>query len=123
VVVLSAQGIGSKSLHSQVRLQDLPGKPLNLRSNRGSSGEIRRGTWVCWEVLLETRGPGRPEGSVRWWINGVETGNYDGVMFVRPEREASWEQVSWNPTYGGRGAPVPALQTMSIDNLIVSAAP
>lgn len=118
VVAIAAFGSASAPLELQVRLQDIPPGARNLRPNR-RAGRIRRGVWHRWDFALKSNTSGAADGSVRWSVDGIEAGFYDDIAFGGLDDSPYWERLSWNPTYGGKGRPVPALQTIAVDHLTV----
>ncbi len=120
-VFLTAQGADKGPLALEVRLQDVPGGARNLLPSPRMSGLIPRGRWVRCEILLVLNRGTKP-GSATWWVNGQRAGNYEDVHYGGPMQPANWQRVSWNPTYGGRGRPVPAPQYMMFDHIIVAVA-
>lgn len=121
MVYLSAQGAGAGPYAPQVRLQGIAEeRPSRNLSPRGGL-RIRRGQWYQWEVLLTANTPGVPNGRVQWWIDGKLAGSADGINFVKPGGRAEWGTVSWNPTWGGMGGQIGAVQWMDMDDIYISA--
>ena len=83
-----------------------------------------RGQWHRIEVLLSSNTPGQPNGAVSWWIDGVQVADYADVCFISSAntnpQAVNWQQVSWNPTYGGPADHPPAAQYMWIDQFYIS---
>jgi hypothetical protein len=120
IVALSAQGAGSARLEPQVRLQATPmGSPV-LRPNLVPSAEIVRGRWHRWELVMKANTPGIADGEVHWWIDGRKVARHGQIAFADRRQSNEWSEVSWNPTYGGSGRPVPVEQVMQMDEAYVS---
>ena len=121
-VFLNAQGQGSGPLSPGINLQNNVGGAVRLGPNIVPGATITRGQWHFWEVLLVANTVGQLDGSVRWWLNGVEIGNYTNIG---PARNSSnrWEIISWNPTWGGAGGSVSANMYQQIDYIRVSGLP
>jgi hypothetical protein len=118
---LSAQGAGAGPYAAQVRLQGIAEEPIarNL-TPRGDAPRLRRGTWHHWEVVLTANTPGVRDGRVEWWIDGRPAGRAEHIGFVKARGRPYWTQVSWNPTWGGMGGTIPAVQWMDMDHIQVS---
>jgi hypothetical protein len=124
VVVLSLQGRGRGQIFPQMRLQNVQGGgrgvSFNISPGRGSSARIERGRWHHVEILLRVNAPGQVNGEVHWWVDGRKAGQDMRVGFRRQGMDASWERVSWNPTWGAPRDTVRELMTISMDQLYVS---
>lgn len=122
MVYLSAQGAGRGPFTAQVRLQGIAEESVSRNlAALPASARIQRGVWQQWELLVVANTPGDRNGRVSWWINGRRAGHADGIAFVKPGGKPEWTQVSWNPTWGGMGGQVGALQWMDIDDVYISA--
>jgi hypothetical protein len=119
-VVLTAFGQARRPLLARIGLQGLPRANRNLVPVNERASEVQRGAWTHWETVLEANTPGVPNGVARWWINGVQVGNYTDIMFSGPRQAETWGRISWNPTYGGRQGDVPDDQFMRFDHIYVS---
>ena len=121
-VFLNAQGQGSGPLSPGINLQNNVGGAVRLGPNLVPGATITRGQWHFWEVLLVANTVGQLDGSVRWWLDGVEIGNYTNIG---PAKNSSnrWEIISWNPTWGGAGGSVSANMYQQIDYIRVSGLP
>ena len=116
---LVGKGRGPQRL--QARLQNYFVKPAqggNLDIRGG--GEFTRGTWHHCEYVLVANTPGRPDGMVRWWMDGKLVGQATDIAWVGPGESAVWERVSWRPIWGGSGSQIPEDQYMYIRSLYVS---
>ncbi|MBK8005198.1 MAG: hypothetical protein IPK12_15040 [Gemmatimonadetes bacterium] len=128
VVVFSAQGQTTNSIAPQMRLQnieaDARGISFNLNPNLLPTARLIRGQWHRVEILLKSNTPGVQDGEVDWWLDGVKIAAYTDVGFVASGNvtpgAVNWQQVSWNPTYGGPADVVPANQYMQIDQFYIS---
>lgn len=121
-VYLTAQGVGNSILQPQVRVQQINEVPVtrNLLPNLNLNQNIIRGRWQHWEVVLRANTNGQPNGQAEWWIDGVRVGFHNNINFVPASAPNYWEEVKWNPTWGGTGGVVPASQDMWIDDAYVS---
>jgi len=133
-------GGGSSALHSEVRLQNAPDGGTNFSytgaygSNtrlygapnlwQGTPGAadvvLTRSVWHLWEIVLVCNTAGNYDGYLQWWIDGTKVGYFQGIAFANASASHQWEQVDWQPVYGGNGSPVPADQFMRIDHLHAS---
>ncbi len=138
-VYLADVGGGSAPLYPEVRLQNAPdgginfdfntaygsntrlyGTPNLWKGNGGVQTQLTRNVWHLWEVLLVCNTAGNYDGSVQLWIDGQRYLYYNGIAFAASTDSHQWEQIDWQPVYGGNGSPVPADQFMWIDHLHAS---
>lgn len=92
-----------------------------LPNQPGQTGvRIVRGQWVLVEGFADAGTPGGSNGSVKWWINGALVGSYTGIPFVAAGGNATWQDWSWGPTWGGLGGTVGQDQYQYIDDLYIS---
>jgi hypothetical protein len=124
VVVLSLQGRNRSQIFPQMRLQNVQtggrGVSFNLSPGRGSGVRVERGSWHQLEILLRVNSPGVPDGEVHWWLDGKRAGQDMRVGFRRFGMDASWERVSWNPTWGAPRDVVSQPMAIYMDQLYVS---
>ncbi len=126
-VLLSAQGIGDGALYAQVRFQGMVPNAMGQVSYNGSTyldrgaAEIVRGRWHHWEVLLVSNEPGSVDGEAHLWIDGTKVYERIGdTGYVPSGSNNLFDQVSWNPTWGGTGDMIVEDQTMEMDHAYVS---
>lgn len=112
-------GGGSDRLHSQVRVQNVPGGARNLLPNL-TDPEIVRGRWHRWEIVLVSNTGGSADGEIHWWIDGEKAGEYRDVTFGSASESKVWETVTWRPVWGGRGGVIQADQRMWMDHIYVA---
>lgn len=120
-VYLTFQGRGGE-LRPQVNLQGLREVPVsrNLVPNASRRSRASVGTWHRWEILLQANSADNSDGRITWWFDGETVGRYDGIRFALMSSDQGWEQVSWNPTWGGRGGRIVVPQFMDVGQLYVS---
>lgn len=113
---LSAQGSGTGLLQAQVRLQGVAEDPVSR--NLYSRLFIPRGQWVRWEVLTTANTNGLANGTVQWWIDGVQAGHVTNIRFTAGS--PVFHHVDWNPTWGGMGGTLVQSQVMRIDDFAIA---
>ena len=123
-VYLQALGRGAASLHPRVNTQS-PGMDYSLGND---SVELTRGEWHEWEVVMRRNtASGGGDSSVQAWFDGAQIVDFQGdatsALTLWDGGNDTFHTVSWNPTYGGLGEPVPAGQHQWIDHLYVSSGP
>jgi uncharacterized protein YjdB len=98
---------------------------VNLSPNvAGQTGaQIVRGQWYHWELVLRVNTSGATDGSADWWINGVQVGHYTGIGYVSSGQSRTWEDMKWDPTWGGLGGTIAADQFMWMDHFYMSGKP
>jgi uncharacterized protein YjdB len=98
---------------------------VNLRPNvQGQTGaQIVRGQWYHWELVLSVNTSGSTNGTADWWINGVQVGHYTGIGYVSSGQSRTWEDMKWDPTWGGLGGTISADQFMWMDHIYISGKP
>lgn len=123
-VFISAEGVGSGLLEPQVRLQNDRAHRGRLRPNLARRAAVQRGVWQRWEFVFKANAPGRANGEVHWWINGVKVSQYHDVAYVDPGERPYWEVFQWRPIWGGSGGrPLAREQTLRFGHLYISGAP
>jgi hypothetical protein len=118
-VYVQAYGAGSSRLQPAISTQSMNEPNRDLFSNL-QARPFSRGVWHRWEIVLRANTNGQPNGEVRWWFDGVESGRYTDLNFVGATDKNVWESLDWNPTWGGVGDLLLADQTMQIDHLYIS---
>jgi hypothetical protein len=71
-------------------------------------------------VLLTANNPGQANGTADVWIDGVKVIRNTGITFVGPNESPRWEEVRWNPTWGGLNGTITAPFYAQMDHLYVS---
>jgi uncharacterized protein YjdB len=129
-LVASATGEANGPLVPQIRLQTLGGlymgaEDANLNPNIAGQTNVKiiRGQWHKWEIISSGGTPGGANGTVDWFIDGVQVGHYTGVPYIQPGGSTTWDVFKWDPTWGGIGGTVPADQFMWVDHLYISGKP
>jgi hypothetical protein len=114
-------GSGTEDLEYRIALQNVD--PLEIRThlaaNIGGPIIIPRGhqhkTKIEAEFVANT--PNALDGIVKVWINGTLRIDYSDVGILQTgEAAAYWNQVKWDPIYGGGGGIVPADMDQRIDH-------
>lgn len=118
-VYFSNQGSGAGPYQPQVRLQNIPGGTRNLVPNINSLS-TQRGQWYRWEVVLKSNTGGNANGEAHWWINGTKVGQYTDVTYSSASQSTTWDEISWNPTWGGIGGTVSSAMFQRMDHCYVS---
>lgn len=121
-VFTSIQGRGAGTLHPVIHVQGLPGGSWVLEGNL-ARGEVVRGEWHQWEVLLISNQDGGFDGEIHWWLDGNEIGDHRGVRFGRRGAGEVWQRASWRPIWGGCGAFVDEDMYMRLDRFYISGSP
>jgi hypothetical protein len=123
-VVFALYGQGMGGLKPQMRLQNIDSDPrgisFNLNPNLAPGVRINRDQWHHVEISLKANTPGKADGSIAWWIDGLPAGSDSRVGYVAARNSPYWQQVSWAPTWGGPQDRVPATQYMYMDHIYVS---
>lgn len=132
---LSYHGTDDGPFHPQMRTQD--DGNINYRWDGASDGtsntsgvsdadaQLTPGTWHEWEVHLVYNTLNNKDGSCELWIDGTKVLEYlnsvrlsgDGVS----EALKIWNEIKWNPVWGGSGDTVPDNQFQQMDHLYASA--
>jgi hypothetical protein len=120
-MVLSLTGTGTGPITPVVRVNGGPDSRAGgyLRQNV-SSRTFSRGSWHRFEAVLTANTPGVSNGGARWWLDGVELGNYTNVQWAGSGESASWSQLDFNPIWGGRNAQLSRTQYMWVEHLYAS---
>jgi hypothetical protein len=120
-MVLSLTGTGTGPITPVVRINGGPDPRAGgyLKQNV-SSRTFSRGSWHRFEAVLTANTPGVANGGARWWLDGVELGNYSNVQWAGSGESASWSQLDFNPIWGGRNAQLSQTQYMWVEHLYAS---
>lgn len=76
---------------------DSPARPPNINTNPCTPG-----TWYHLEAHLVGNTGSTDNGSVRWWIDGVEQGFYDNVLYDETG-DGTFDALNIAPVWGGGG--------------------
>jgi uncharacterized protein YjdB len=120
-MVLSLTGSGSGPITPVVRVNGGPDPHAGgyLQQNV-RPGIFSRGEWHRYEAVLTANTPGVADGGARWWLDGVELGNYSNVMWTAAGESSNWSQLDFNPIWGGRNGQLTQTQYMWVDHLYAS---
>jgi hypothetical protein len=125
-------------LTPRIGLQNIPTGSIYLAQNVPPYNTtpktiVNDGAWHTWEISLvsNTVTPSvLPDGTCRWWIDGVLVGSYsaaggNGIEFSDSGTYAGtvWNQVGWQPVWGGSGDTVTADMEMWMDDYAAYGAP
>lgn len=116
-VFYSAEGAGTGHLFLNIRLQgsNVPDARPRLPPNAGANAELVRGKWQMVEVYVQINTPGKADGIIKAWVDGVLTHNYSDVALNANGGEA-FDQLQFSPTWGGTGDVVIANQYLWVDH-------
>ena len=95
------------------------GTSVNLLPNIVPSAAFGRGQWRRVDMLLTANSPGSANGAVVVFLDGVRVLGYSGIMFAGPGGSGRWEDLSWNPTWGGLGDVVIDEMFTQVDHIVV----
>ncbi len=89
-----------------------------------SSGVFTIGQWVKFEAIVcaSTTTTAR-NGTVRWWINGVEAGRYTDFNYGSGSTNEFWWNQTWDGEAGLNGKGFTGDVHQDVDHLVVSAIP
>jgi hypothetical protein len=123
-VVLSLIGKGNSPLAPQVRVNGGPdSRAGGYLSQNVKQGSFSRGEWHRLEAVLTSNTPGKADGGAQWWLDGVELGNHNDVMWTAAGELPGWTQVDLNPIWGGRNDQLKSTQHLWVDRMYASAKP
>jgi hypothetical protein len=124
----SVHGFGTDPLSAWVHLQGVVaggntdgGTSADFGPNLGQPGTIVRGQWHHYELVFKANTSGTADGTLDWWLDGVQVGSYRGIQFVAGA--GVWQGLKWSPTWGGATGTVPADQYMWMDHFYISGKP
>lgn len=117
-VYMSAQGADSGSLKPQLRMQN-SGESWSrvLRPNVNTTATVTRGDWHRWDVLLVMNTGGSKNGTAEWWLDGEKVGHYEDVAWVPEGDPHIWNQIKFQPVWGGVGDQLSHDQHLFVDQL------
>lgn len=118
--ILSADGEGANPLKPAIRIQDSPDHTDTRLPNFMPGAVVTRGVWQRWEVIAQANTPGRADGRVRWWIDGLLVSDWRDIEFIEPSGNPRWQIFEWGPTWGGVGSVLAAEQFMWWDHVYVA---
>lgn len=84
---------------------------------------LTKGVWHELEILIVANTPGTYNGQLRMWVDGALMQSANDMGYFASGTTPRFENMYFNPTYGGGRNPVPADQYVDIDHWYVSAAP
>jgi len=93
---------------------------VHLLPNVVSTAAMTRNQWHKIEIVLVANTPGLANGSVTMYQNGTKVLQYSGIMYAAAGGNGAWEQMNWNPTWGGMGGTVTSDMYMWMDHLYAS---
>jgi hypothetical protein len=64
--------------------------------------------------------PGVADGSLTMFLDGAKISEYTGIMFTATGGNSVWQQLNWNPTWGGLGGTVTADMYLWMDHIYLS---
>ncbi len=87
-----------------------------------SSGNFTIGQWVKFEAIVcASTSPTAQNGTVRWWINGVEAGRYTTLNYGTGVVNEFWWNQTWDSFANGQGFTGDVHQ--DVDHVVVSSIP
>ncbi len=132
-LIVSASGSGTGTLTWSFSLQNLGlgTSDINLTANVGDA-TVTRGPWQRVESRGHRQHPRVYDGVARMWITNYSSSGqivsgptmvaeYTNIGWSCSPRQTSskWEELLWEPIWGGMGGAVPATQYMWADRLAV----
>lgn len=131
-VYTMSHGVGDGPLQGAIGLQGLAapytvtyagdtqtGVSVNLMPNLANV-PIVRGQWQRYEVVFVANTPGFKNGTAEMWIDGTKILEYSGIMYAGANESAKWENVHWDPTWGGIGGAISAPFYSQMDHMYIS---
>lgn len=100
-MILSTMG---DDLELRSLLRHAPGGTGYTSPNVGDpeDARVQRGQWHLIEYLVQSSSaPGEEDGAMRWWLDGVLVGDYDGLDTHYEDEDLHWNSVQWNTIWGG----------------------
>ncbi|HEY0930070.1 MAG TPA: Ig-like domain-containing protein [Gemmatimonas sp.] len=88
--------------------------------NHYTPSPLSKGDWHELEVLVEANTPGQYNGKYRMWVDGQLLVTRTDVGYFAAGQVVKFEEMYFNPTYGGGYNPVPADQSIDIDHWYMS---
>ncbi len=84
---------------------------------------LTKGVWHEMEILIVANTAGVYNGQVRIWVDGALMQSANDMGYFAAGTTPRFEEMYFNPTYGGGRNPVPADQYLDLDHWYVSGAP
>jgi len=84
---------------------------------------LTKGEWHELEILIVANTPGTYNGQLRMWVDGALMQTANDMGYFAAGTTPRFENMYFNPTFGGGTNPVPADQYVDIDHWYVSGAP
>ena len=91
----------------------------NLGERTAPENDLAGGGWHKFEVIWQANTPGQRDGRYTQWVDGELTGSSTSAMYFVTS-QPRWNQVWFDPTFGGGANPVPFDEFFEMDHLIVS---
>lgn len=88
--------------------------------NHFAPAPLAKGVWQDLEFLFVGNTPGQYNGKYRMWANGVLLVSRDDIGYFKAGDVPRFEEIYFNPTYGGGFNPVPADQSLDLDHWYLS---
>ena len=89
-----------------------------------SSGTLTIGQWVKFEaVVCASTSTTAQNGTVRWWINGVEAGRYTNLNYGSGSTNEFWWNQTWDGDTGLNGKGFTGDVHQDVDHVVVSSVP
>ena len=85
-----------------------------------NNASLRPGEWHCVEGYVRLNTPGRHDGAVRGWLDGVEKFSRDGMTFRRASESGVSVREMWLDIYYGGRRPTWTQLDLMIDEMSVS---
>jgi hypothetical protein len=96
----------------------------NLSYNLGelefTENDLAGGGWHKFEVLWEANTPGLRDGRYSHWVDGRLIGAAANALYFLETQQPGWDQVWFDPTFGGGANPVPHDQYFDLDHFVAS---
>jgi hypothetical protein len=128
--VITASGGGTtrtgSRIASQFRLDIRAQGPISWSKSQNVSRAplIVAGRWVHYEIAMTVNDIGRANGTLRVWINGVQTHDYRDVTYRTPSAPNGFFGKRWDPVWGGMGKESKTrADRMWVDHVYISGAP
>lgn len=85
-----------------------------------ASGALTRGRWHEVEAHLVMNTPGVKDGQLHIWLDGTKIAEHTNVEYSASGEAETFDNIRWNPTWGGTGDCLEQNQYMWMDHVYVS---